>query len=173
MKQMSEYVSKLEGYAELEVSIIRATKINKVLKAILKLASIPKEEEFHFKPRSQSLLDKWNKLLASEQGTPSASAPPTNGTSETKAEVAETKASPVASTNGTQEVVAEAKVEEATDQDAEEMAEGDATPIKSSGTGTKDALLAVETTTGPLADGDEPSKVGRSDRFWKCDSDDT
>lgn len=60
---MSEFISKLEGYADLEVSIIRATKINKVLKAILKLAEIPKESEFQFKDRSKSLLEKWNKIL--------------------------------------------------------------------------------------------------------------
>ena len=88
MKQMSEFVTKLEGYSDLEVSIIRATKINKVLKAILKLSTIPKEEEFQFKPRSQSLLDKWNKLLASETETPGASnvdgATGNPGTEETK-----------------------------------------------------------------------------------------
>ena len=109
MKHMSEFVSKLEGYSELEVSIIRATKINKVLKAILKLASIPKEEEFNFKPRSQTLLDKWNKLLATEQSTPAAA---TNGSSEAKAEVDEAKPSPVESTNGAKE--ASAKSEEET-----------------------------------------------------------
>jgi len=38
---MSEYVTMLENLKDLEVSIIRATKINKVLKAILKLESIP------------------------------------------------------------------------------------------------------------------------------------
>jgi hypothetical protein len=64
MKFMNDYIAKLEGFPELEVSIIRATKINKVLKAILKLESIPKEAEFDFKNRSQVLLDKWNKLLA-------------------------------------------------------------------------------------------------------------
>lgn len=64
MKLMSDYVTKLEGFPDLEVSIIRATKINKVLKAILKLENIPKEDEFKFKSRSQVLLDKWNKLLA-------------------------------------------------------------------------------------------------------------
>jgi hypothetical protein len=64
MKLMSDYITKLEGFPDLEVSIIRATKINKVLKALLKLEHIPKEEEFKFKPRSQVLLDKWNKLLA-------------------------------------------------------------------------------------------------------------
>lgn len=82
MKQMSEFVTKLEGYADLEVSIIRATKINKVLKAILKLPNIPREDTFSFKARSQTLLDKWNKLLASETtfATPAAS---TNGAADT------------------------------------------------------------------------------------------
>lgn len=106
MKQMSEFVSKLEGYSELEVSIIRATKINKVLKAILKLSSIPKEDEFNFKPRSQTLLDKWNKLLATESSTSVA----TNGVSETKAETDQAKPSPVDSTNGAKETTA--KIEE-------------------------------------------------------------
>ena len=112
---MSEFVNKLEGYADLEVSIIRATKINKVLKAILKLTNIPKEEEFQFKPRSQSLLDKWNKLLASEQGTPVAAAPPTttNGVNdETKPEFEDAKATPTATSNGTKESSAEERVEE-------------------------------------------------------------
>lgn len=74
MKLMSDYVTKLEGFKDLEVSIIRATKINKVLKGILKLANIPKEEDFHFKPRSQALLDEWNKLLAVEDGAPATTA---------------------------------------------------------------------------------------------------
>lgn len=64
MKQMSEFITMLENFVDLEVAIIRTTKINKVLKAILKLDSIPREEEFQFKKRSQTLLDKWNKLLA-------------------------------------------------------------------------------------------------------------
>ncbi|EPE29218.1 Tudor/PWWP/MBT [Glarea lozoyensis ATCC 20868] len=102
MKQMSEFVTKLEGYSDLEVSIIRATKINKVLKAILKLTSIPKEEEFQFKPRSQSLLDKWNKLLASETETPVASG--VNGAkSDEKPELEEAKVEPSQPTNGTKE----------------------------------------------------------------------
>ncbi len=47
---MSEFVSRLESYIDLEVSIIQVTKIKKVLKAILKLNSILKEEAFYFKP---------------------------------------------------------------------------------------------------------------------------
>jgi hypothetical protein len=111
MKQMSEFVTKLEGYSDLEVSIIRATKINKVLKAILKLTSIPKEEEFQFKPRSQSLLDKWNKLLASETETPAASG--VNGEkSDEKPGLEEAKNVPSQPTNGTKESTEEANTEE-------------------------------------------------------------
>ncbi len=61
---LSHYLDKLKEFTDLEASIIRETKINKVLKAILKLDTIPRESEFNFKPRSQALLDKWNKLLA-------------------------------------------------------------------------------------------------------------
>lgn len=65
MKSMSGYLTALENVTELEASIIRETKINKVLKAILKMDTIPREEEYTFKKRSQGLLDKWNALLAS------------------------------------------------------------------------------------------------------------
>ncbi|KAI1132084.1 hypothetical protein F5Y10DRAFT_261563 [Nemania abortiva] len=87
MKQVSDFLAKLETFPDLDVSIIRVTKINKVLKAILKLETIPKEEEFHFKPRSQKLLDKWNILLASDAtpapaaGSSSTNANGVNGTS--------------------------------------------------------------------------------------------
>ncbi|KAI1661391.1 hypothetical protein F4813DRAFT_227426 [Daldinia decipiens] len=84
MRSMSEFLAKLETFPDLEVSIIRATKINKVLKAILKLETIPKEEEFEFKPRSQTLLNKWNKLLATDEAAP-ASANGVNGASSTAA----------------------------------------------------------------------------------------
>lgn len=78
VKVLSDYLVKLEQFPDLETEIIRATKINKVLKAMLKLDSIPKEEEFNFKPRSQALLDKWNKLLQ-EEGPASAAPEETNG----------------------------------------------------------------------------------------------
>ncbi|RGP75436.1 pwwp domain-containing 3 [Fusarium longipes] len=87
MEQMSEYVTMLENLKDLEVSIIRGTKINKVLKAILKLESIPREDEFNFKDRSQVLLDKWNKLLTAETATPTAeSTNGVNGKSDAKPE---------------------------------------------------------------------------------------
>lgn len=82
---MSDYISVLENFVDLEVSIIRTTKINKVLKAILKLDSVPREDEFGFKKRSQSLLDKWNKLLAGDtSGPPSATTNGVNGAGEEK-----------------------------------------------------------------------------------------
>ena len=100
MSMMSEYMAKLESLPNLEVSIIRVTKINKVLKGILKLANIPREAEFKLKPRSQVLLDQWNKLLLADDAAP---ADASNGTKakedksngvkengESKAEAAET-----------------------------------------------------------------------------------
>ncbi|KAI1281021.1 hypothetical protein F5Y07DRAFT_316283 [Xylaria sp. FL0933] len=112
MKQVSDFLAKLETFPDLDVSIIRATKINKVLKAILKLESIPKEDEFKFKPRSQTLLDKWNILLASDgasapaAGSSSANANGVNGNS------AGANAKPSKETaNGVKEGTAESKTE--------------------------------------------------------------
>ncbi|PFH60506.1 hypothetical protein XA68_10855 [Ophiocordyceps unilateralis] len=92
MKTMSDFITVLENMVDLEVSIIRATKINKVLKAILKLDSIPREEEFVFKKRSQSLLDKWNKLLADDSSAgPAASTNGVNGAEEKRSKANGTK----------------------------------------------------------------------------------
>ena len=63
---MSTYLAKLESYPELEGSIIRATKIHKVLKAMIRLPSIPQDAEYGFKKRSVDLLSKWNKVLADD-----------------------------------------------------------------------------------------------------------
>jgi hypothetical protein len=98
MKAMSGYITKLEEFPDLEVSIIRVTKINKVLKAILKLDNIPKEEEFKFKPRSQVLLEKWNKLLA-DGGSSSAKGAVANGVNGTSTEP-KSGDKPEAGTNG-------------------------------------------------------------------------
>lgn len=150
MKQMSEYVVKLEAYADLEVSIIRATKINKVLKAIMKLNTIPKENEFHFKERSQALLEKWNKLLASEQGTPAAAPATTNGApTETKIDADDSKASPTDPTNGSKESPTEEKVAEKPQED---------TPAEESSVSNTKVVAAD---TAPTPSIEEPSKVRR------------
>ena len=79
---MSNYIKKLEGYGDLEVSIIRATKINKVLKALIKLNTIPKDEEFNFRGRSVELLGRWNKILGSEGAGDGDGAGPSGGEKE-------------------------------------------------------------------------------------------
>ncbi|KAK4131873.1 hypothetical protein BT67DRAFT_137269 [Trichocladium antarcticum] len=136
MKLMADYVTKLEAFPDLEVSIIRATKINKVLKAVLKLDTIPREDEFKFKPRSQVLLDKWNKLLAVD-GTPAevvnGTAPGTksgaraNGAKE-KNEAAAAAAAEVVKAKA--EAKAEAKVEAAEEsrEEPKETAKPDEAP---------------------------------------------
>lgn len=89
---MSDFLSELETYPDLEGSIIRTTKIHKVLRQMLKLPSIPLDEEFHFKTRSLDLLAKWNETLSNDPSgggagdkddevkpETSATAPATNG----------------------------------------------------------------------------------------------
>ena len=67
MPAMANYIKKLEAYSgELEGPIIRETKINKVLKGIVKLNTIPKDEEYHFRERSVKLLAEWNTALGAE-----------------------------------------------------------------------------------------------------------
>ena len=91
---MSDFLSELETYPDLEGSIIRTTKIHKVLRQMLKLPSIPLDDEFHFKTRSVDLLAKWNETLSNDpngggagdrddEAKPeaSANAPATNGES--------------------------------------------------------------------------------------------
>ncbi|KAL8734776.1 MAG: hypothetical protein Q9181_003061 [Wetmoreana brouardii] len=90
MESMSEFLTELETYTDLEGSIIRATKINKVLKAMIKIPSIPQNEVYQFKERSLKLLGKWNETLSSDPGATGgdkdddvkadATAPTTNGT---------------------------------------------------------------------------------------------
>lgn len=95
MPQMSTYIKKLEGYADLEVAIIRTTKINKVLKALIKLNTIPRDEEYQFRKRSLDLLSQWNKIMGAEPADnegggaadkESKSTPTTNGVHDEKSE---------------------------------------------------------------------------------------
>jgi hypothetical protein len=80
MTTMSSYFTRLEKVAEdLEVSIIRATKINKVLKMIVKLNSIPRDEEFQFRRRAINILSKWKNVLDADTTTTPAE-PKANGT---------------------------------------------------------------------------------------------
>ena len=66
MDSMAVFFTQLEGYNDLEPSIIRNTKIHKVLKAIVKLASVPKDDEYNFKKRSSAMLEVWNKRMETD-----------------------------------------------------------------------------------------------------------
>ncbi|KAL2065086.1 hypothetical protein VTL71DRAFT_4226 [Oculimacula yallundae] len=156
MKQMSEFIAKLQLYADLEVSIIRATKINKVLKAILKLSHIPREEEFQFKDRSQELLDKWNKSLATDTPSAAPAVPATtNGNGKAEAEIA--KVSPAEeTTNGIKE--------SSTDEKVEEKAEDKPVTEKAASPEVKDAPAEAESapeepTEEPKVPAAEPAPV--------------
>jgi len=137
MLQMSNYIKKLEAYGEdLEANIIKTTKINKVLKALIKLNTIPKDEEYNFRKRSVELLGKWSKILGAEP--PDAafgsaekeekSEPTTNGVHEKKGDDVEEPADKVAQPEEAVEKVsgevdadaaAKAEVIETLQQDAE------------------------------------------------------
>jgi hypothetical protein len=78
MPQMSNFIKKLENYEDLEVSVIRATKINKVLKRLTKLNTIPRDDEFNLRKRSVELLGKCNKILGA--GSPEDEDEPSAGT---------------------------------------------------------------------------------------------
>lgn len=77
MAQMTEYFTQLEELTNLPAQVIKTTKVHKVLRAIVKLASIPKEEEYHFKDRATALLQIWTAALAATDDA--APAPATNG----------------------------------------------------------------------------------------------
>ena len=67
-QSLSTFLAKLEEYADLEVDIIRNTKIHKVLRAIIRLDWIPQDDKVHnFKKRSHELLTAWNpRILAAD-----------------------------------------------------------------------------------------------------------
>jgi len=94
MAGMADFFTQLEAYEDLEGEIIRNTKIHKVLKAIVKLASVPKDDEFNFKKRSSALLEVWNKRMEQSQKPSESNSKPTaeqesalNGDEETAATI--------------------------------------------------------------------------------------
>lgn len=120
MSAMAEFFGQLEKYDNLEPSIIRTTKIHKVLKAIVKLATIPKDEEHSFKKRSADLLEIWNKRMEGEGETAAKpateeKAPATNG---------ETSAAPAASEEPAEIKADASKLEEAAEK-ADDIEEKD------------------------------------------------
>ena len=121
MAGMADFFTQLEGYESLEPAIIRNTKVHKVLKAIVKLAAIPKEEQYNFKKRSAALLEVWNKRMDTEPESAPASAV------EAKAEVAAEKTNGVKTAALSSDAVApaaEAKEEDEVKADAPKVEDG-------------------------------------------------
>lgn len=131
MSAMSGYMAQLEELQNLEPEIIKETKVHKVLRGILKLGQIPRDEEFKITSRSQELLSKWGSLTAGEDAADEAAAPATNGvkSEEKKAE------SP---TEEKKEEPASTVVEEAKPKDAD----GDVTMTESAPQPKEDAPAA-------------------------------
>lgn len=63
MQQMSDFIKKLEDAPDLEATVLKSTKIHKVLIAICKLDTIPADEEFKIRERCQKLIPKWQIIL--------------------------------------------------------------------------------------------------------------
>lgn len=85
---MAGFFTKLESHGEIEVSIIRETKIQKVLRAILKLSSIPKDEQYSFKKRAVDILSSWKNLLDSDISSAKQGQAKTNGVDKEKSDSA-------------------------------------------------------------------------------------
>ena len=140
MPHMAEFFTRLENFAEIDASILRATRIHKLPKAILRLENIPREEEFTFKSRSTGLLEKWNKMLADSppaEGTPAGvngaeAKAGTNGT-----EKAEAKTTPVEETKDEGKADAEEKTKAGSEEVS--LAQRDQTGVVFEAANTVDA----------------------------------
>ena len=157
---MSDYLSELETHHDLEGAIIRATKIHKVLKAMMKLPSIPLDEEYKFKDRSHALLQKWNEILGGEAGAAGTAAgeDKEEGNAKDKEESAETPkdAETVGKTNGESSRVADATPVEEEEEKADEVANKIGTTVE----GEKEADQPATKDTIPPATDDAQTKDG-------------
>lgn len=110
MPDMDHFFTQLEQHKDLEPQIIRKTKIHKVLKNIVRLQSIPRDEEFNFKSRSADMLNHWNNALSATDGDTSVLEPAatTNGESKSEEPTKEPAEAPVEASNPGNEATDEA-----------------------------------------------------------------
>ena len=119
MAAMADFFGQLEAYENLEPSIIRATKVHKVLKAIVKLSSIPKDEEYNFKKRSATMLEVWNKRMEADGDV----APPSATELKSAGPLENTKEENAPKANGEKAAEVAAPVEVKEDSETKEGAE--------------------------------------------------
>jgi hypothetical protein len=130
MDAMSSCLGKLESYGDLEGSIVRSTKIHKVLKGIIKLSSIPREEDLKFRERCLNLLEKWKTLLGSDIPKPAEAKPAENGVKE--------------DVNGKQDAPAEGEKDAEKDVEMTDAPEATENPDEAAAPEAKEAETAVE-----------------------------
>lgn len=145
MPDMDGHFKQLERYEDLEPDLIRATKIHKVLKGIVKLDAVPLDDKFAFKKRSQTMLETWNHRMESDAGSV-AKPVTTNGDAE------ETKVKPAAEKTADE---LDQKVEQTneTAEEAEPKADA-AAHATSEGAKELEKENAGDNAAAPDADGD-------------------
>ncbi|KAJ4344898.1 hypothetical protein N0V95_006098 [Ascochyta clinopodiicola] len=131
MASMADYLKQLEAHEDLEAQVIKMTKVHKVLKAIIKLDNIPKEEEHHFKQRSTELLNKWGGALAADGESADKTTAATNGVKadDEKSESAKVETPAVETKDETKEEPKEATKEDSAEKKTEEAPKDD-TPVE-------------------------------------------
>jgi hypothetical protein len=123
METMAKLFTELESFGEIEVPILRKTKIHKVLKGIIKLPLIPKEEEYHFKKRSIDILTEWKNLLGSDIPTPAAASAPAGKEAKTEEPETEPEAKATSDEGQAAKEGAEAEKKPMTDGESQEEKE--------------------------------------------------
>jgi len=156
VKTMSTYLKKLEDYSELEASILRSTKIHKVLKAMIKLQTIPRDAEYNFKKRSMDLLQKWTQILneSTEEEEPEEK-PVDKDASEKKADAAATNGEKTEKVEKSADK-AEEKTEAKDDASADVKDDTKTGAIETKIEGEKEADAGKTTESATEANTDEP-----------------
>jgi hypothetical protein len=120
MPAMADFFTKLEKFTEMDATILRATRIHKLPKAILRLESIPREDEFNFKSRSTGLLEMWNKMLSDAPQAAEENASAGANGAEEEAKAAKDQTDDQAGANGADQPEAKATSEEEQTEGKEE-----------------------------------------------------
>ncbi|KAK4550392.1 hypothetical protein LTR36_003359 [Oleoguttula mirabilis] len=165
MAGMADFFTQLEGYENLEPAIIRVTKIHKVLKAIVKLSSIPKDEELQFKKRSGAMLETWNKRMEADgDAAPAAAEEPKSAAPEEPTSAAPEEKAPETNGDANAEPAVEAEEEveakEGAEIETEEKAVEAADSIEEKAVENTDEDTTTQAVEEPLAAPVEEPELG-------------